>query len=371
MKHLLKRASLSAVLTLIAISAQGTQWKQGMLQGTVPIKSAGSAAFGPYGILFVANSKSAAIHAIVTGDVTSRDLSQPIRLASLDRKLAALVGVTNKAILIQDMAVNTLSKNIYFSLSRGCGPDAVPIIARVHSSGKAELIDLRQVQHSTAELAEAPVDAEVGEGRGRSNPRMESISDIAFPEDRVLVAGLTNEEFPSILRGISFPFREVGKGTKVEIYHKAHGRFETRSPVRTFVPLQIRGEPFLLAAYTCTPLVQFPIQSIQPGAEIVGKTAELGNRNRPLDMMVYNKEEQTYLLMANSSRGIMKIPANDIASASSIESAVQGGATGGLDYETIEQRQGVDQLDLLDERHAILLVRADNGPLHLESRPLP
>ena len=33
--------------------------------------------------------------------------------------------------------------------------------------------------------------------------------------------------------------------------------------------------------------------------------------------------------------------------------------------------QGVDQLDLLDERHAILLVRADNGPLHLESRPLP
>ena len=88
-------------------------------------------------------------------------------------------------------------------------------------------------------------------------------------------------------------------------------------------------------------------------------------------MVVYNKEGHNYLLMANSSRGIMKILANDIASASSIELAVQGGATEGLDYETIEQWQGVDQLDLLDERHANLLVRANNGPLHLESRPLP
>ena len=372
MKHLLKRASLSAVLALIAISAQGAQWQQGMAEGTVPIKSAGSVTFGPDGILFVADSKSAAIHAIATGDVTSQELPQPIRVASVDRKLAALVGVTSEEILIQDMAVNPLSKNIYFSLSRGRGPDAVPVIARVHSSGKAELLDLRQVQHSTATLPDAPADAEVGEGRRRGNPRMESITDIAFLEDRVLVAGLANEEFASTLRGIPFPFREVGKGTKVEIYHGAHGRFETRSPVRTFVPFQIGGEPHLLAAYTCTPLVQFPIQSIQPGAQIVGKTvAELGNRNRPLDMVVYNKGEHTYLLMANSSRGIMKIPANDIASASSIESAVRGGATEGLDYETIEQWQGVDQLDLLDERHAILLVRADNGPLHLESRPLP
>ena len=94
MKHLLKRASLSAVLALIAISAQGAQLQQGMAEGTVPIKSAGSVAFGPDGILFVADSKSAAIHAIATRDVTSQELPQPIQVASVDRKLAALVGVT-------------------------------------------------------------------------------------------------------------------------------------------------------------------------------------------------------------------------------------------------------------------------------------
>ena len=118
MKHLLKRASLSAVLALIAISAQGAQWKQGMAEGAVPIKWAGSVAFGPDGILFVADSKSAAIHAIATWDVTSQELSKPIRVASLDRKLAALVGVTSEEILIQDMAVNPLSKNIYYQLRK-------------------------------------------------------------------------------------------------------------------------------------------------------------------------------------------------------------------------------------------------------------
>ena len=36
MKHLLKRASLSAVLALIAISAQGAQWQQGMAEEPFP-----------------------------------------------------------------------------------------------------------------------------------------------------------------------------------------------------------------------------------------------------------------------------------------------------------------------------------------------
>ena len=96
-----------------------------MAEGTVPMKSAGSVAFGPDGILFVADSKSAAIHAIATGDVNSQELPQPIRVASVDRKLAALVGVTSEEILIQDMAVNHFPKTFIFSFQRprtGCGP---------------------------------------------------------------------------------------------------------------------------------------------------------------------------------------------------------------------------------------------------------
>src|SRR4029077_4219966 len=116
----------------------------------------------------------------------------------------------------------------------------------------------------------------------------ESITDIGFLEDRVLVAGMSNEEFASTLRAIPFPFKTTANVTSVEIYHGSHGQFDTRARVRTFVPFKVGNEPQLLAAYTCTPLVQFPLSQIQPGAKIKGKTiAELGNRNRPLDMIVY------------------------------------------------------------------------------------
>jgi hypothetical protein len=364
--------SLLASLILIQDGLNGSEWTRDMQSGELDLRSAGSLAFGPEGILFVADSRSAAIHAIATADTTPVAFSKPLKLEALDRQLASMLGVPTEEVMVHDMAVNPISHNIYLSLSRGRGPQAAPVIVMVTPAGKISPLEMTTLQHSTALLPDAPVDKEVGEGRRRSNPRLESITDIAFLDGRVLVAGLVNEEFASTLRAIPFPFKQVSAGTKVEIYHGAHGRFETRSPVRTFVPFSIGDQPHLLAAYTCTPLVQFPVSALQPGAAIVGKTvAELGNRNRPLDMVVYHKDEKTFLLMANSSRGIMKIPAEGIEEASGIQEAVVDGATKGLDYQTVESWQGVDQLDLIDSRHAVLLVRADNGPLHLESRPLP
>jgi hypothetical protein len=188
----------------------------------------------------------------------------------------------------------------------------------------------------------------------------------------VLVAGLSNEEFASTLRAIPFPFKTVANGTSVEIYHGAHGRFETRAPVRTFVPFKVGNEPQLLAAYTCTPLVQFPLSQLTPGAKIKGKTvAELGNRNRPIDMIVYQKGGKDYLLLANSSRGIMKISTDTIENTENIQAPVKDGGKKGLPYETIESWKGIDQLDRLDAQHAVVLRRADDGGLNLEALPLP
>src|SRR6185436_13931124 len=168
-------------------------------------------------------------------------------------------------------------------------------------------------------LPDAPVEGVVGRANAQSNPRQESITDITFFQDRVLIAGLSNEEFSSTLRAIPFPFKTVANGTSIEIYHGAHGKFETRAPVRTFVPFNVGNEPQLLAAYTCTPLVQIPLTDLKPGAKVKGKTiAELGNRNRPLDMIVYKKDGKDFLLMANSSRGVMKLPAEKLESYSAI-----------------------------------------------------
>ena len=169
-----------------------------------------------------------------------------------------------------------------------------------------------------------------------------------------------------------FPFEKAEDGTSVEIYHGAHGKFETRAPVRTFVPLIVGNEPSVLAAYTCTPLVQFPIRELKPGAKIKGKTvAELGNRNRPLDMIVYHKDGKEYLLLANSSRGVMKISTDNIENAQKIEAPVGGGGTKGQTYETIAGWTGVDQLDKLDPQHALVVRRGEGNSLNLESLPLP
>jgi hypothetical protein len=141
--------------------------------------------------------------------------------------------------------------------------------------------------------------------------------------------------------------------------------------MRTFVPIKIGNEQHVLAAYTCTPLVDFSLQELQPGAKVKGKTiAELGNRNRPLDMIAYQKDGKDYLLLANSSRGVMKLSTDTLEKWDKIEAPVNG--TKGLPYETLDSWKNIDQLDRFDNDRAMVLHREPkSGELTLEAVPLP
>src|SRR5205823_2739866 len=124
------------------------------------------------------------------------------------------------------------------------------------------------------------------------------------------------------------------------------GKFETRSPVRTFTPFNIGGEPHLLAAYTCTPLVTVPVADLKAGAKLKGTTvAELGNMNVPLDIIAYQKDGRTFLLLANSRRGVMKISTDNIEQQQGITEPIRGGGTAGLTYDTLGNLKGVEHLD--------------------------
>src|SRR5205085_825668 len=160
--------------------------------------------------------------------------------------------------------------------------------------------------------------------------------------------------------------------TSVEIFHGNHGRVETNAPVRTFVPYKINGEQHLLAAYTCTPLVKVPISQLKPGTHVKGTTvAELGNMNRPLDMIVYQKGGKDYILMANSARGIMKITTDNVDKIAGITERVGGGGTAGLPYEKIAAWKDVVQLAKLDKEHALILVQPKDGSMTLDTVELP
>ena len=376
MKRTIRRLGMALVaFGVLASAVRAANWTEGMKEGKPEFKSMGPLAFGPDGILLVADTKAAAIIAVATGDTKTGggvgSGGKPFKIEGINQKIAALLGTSADQILINDMVVNPISRNAYLAVSRGRGPDAVPVLVRVNAGGELEAVPLDKVKFSRGELPDAPVDGVIGQGDRQNNPRQESITDIAFLEDRVLIAGLSNEEFASTLRAIPFPFKTVANGTSVEIYHGSHGRFETRAPVRTFVPFKVGNEPSLLAAYTCTPLVQIPISELKPGSKIKGKTvAELGNRNRPLDMIVYHKDGKDYLLLANSSRGVMKISTDNIENADKIEAPV-GGGTKGQAYETIAGWTGVDQLDKLDPQHALVVRRGEGNSLNLESLELP
>jgi hypothetical protein len=140
--------------------------------------------------------------------------------------------------------------------------------------------------------------------------------------------------------------------------------------VRTFTTYDINGETNVLAAYTCTPLVKIPVSQLQPGSKVKGVTvAELGNRNQPIDMVIYQKDGKDYILIANSSRGVMKVRTEGINKPEGITQPIRDKA--GLQYETIEQLKGTQQLAQLNKEQALVLRRAESGSLNLESVALP
>src|SRR5262245_49473475 len=232
-------AVLLAIFPKFDSKAEKNEWLSGMKEGKLELKSMSQLALWPKGILFIADTKAASIVAVATGDTKRVSETKPIKVEHINQKVAGLLGTTADQILINDMVVNPISRNAYLAVSRGRGPDATAVLVRVNGDGQSEVVPLDKAKYSRGELPDAPVEGVTGEGGRQSNPRQESITDIAFLEDRVLVAGLSNEEFSSTLRAIPFPFKMVGKGTSVEIYHGAHGKFETRSPVRTFVPFKV------------------------------------------------------------------------------------------------------------------------------------
>ena len=308
----------------------------------------------------------AAVFAIDTEDAEP-SAGGPIEAKAINETIAAKLGIEPADVLINDLAVNPASGRAYLSVARGRGPDAEPAIVRVDASGAVEVLDLSDVRFARAELPNPPDPN--AEERGRSL-RSQAITDLVFTDGRLFVAGLSNEEFSSRLLAIPYPFEEGAKSASLEIYHGAHGRFETKSPIRTFIAAEVEGEPAILAAYTCTPLVKIPVADLKAGAHVKGTTiAELGNRNSPLDMVSYRKDDHDYLLVANSARGVMKVDATPAAEAESITAPVAD--TAGLTYDTLANLKGIVQLDRLDAERALMLVQDDSGSMDLKTIELP
>jgi hypothetical protein len=349
-----------AVAAAVVAAAAPDPNSDGMRFGAPDVKSLGALTFGPDNVLFIGDSEGGAIVAVEVTDAARA--SSAINVAGIDVKVAQVLGTTPDQVIINDMAVHPVSHNVYLTVTRGRGADARPVLLRVTSnqSRPIEEVSLEGVRFSTAAIPNAPQP----NANARRNPRTLTVTDLAFADGQVWVAGLSNEEFSSAFRRIPYPFKDAMSTTTLEIYHVSHGQNETNAPVMTFLPKQIEGKQYILAAYTCTPLVAFAVDALKDKGHVFGRTvAELGAGNQPLDMISYVRNGSEQILIANSRHPLMRVTPADIAGGKALTSPTKEIGIARVPTALT----GIRQLADFDADHVIVIQTGSAGGLDLKS----
>ena len=322
------------------------------------IKSISRLAAGPENVLFVADWKSARVHAITLPGAAQKPAGAAFNILDLEAILSKQVG--GARITVEDMVVRPRTAEVYVAVSYGAAKR--PALIVVTSDHKARRVDLKAAKSTSIALRDAPTS---NYNFWRDTPeRSFTVTDMKWREGELFVAGLSNQEFASTLRRLKYPFDSSQSITSVEIYHTGHNLIETRAPIRAMSFATLGGIPYLVAAYTCTPIVIIPLDELKDGAHIRGKTiAELGYGNTPADMIAYTKTDQgkteEFLMLVNFERGTSIIPVSELEAASGrpgIETIVPYGKVVGLDVMSAPL-VGTMRLDNLDEESFIVVRR--------------
>ena len=363
MKKLFYVIAMSTVFVLLIAANRSSDNPYGLKKGTPGIKSISALAFGPDGILFIGDSKSASVFAIDTKDKTAADKAANVEIKNIDMKIATVLGTEAKNIRIRDIAVNPVSKKIYCAVEY---MDGTPVLLKLEGE-TIQPVSLKDIEFSAASIANVPAEDQK-DNRGRLL-RESVVSDINYENGSVMLSGISNQEFGSTFRVIPFPFTDKQQQSSLEIYHAAHGQYETNSPIRTFTTATLNGKKYLVASYTCTPLVLFPMDELQPGKHVKGRTVgEFGAGNSPIDMITVNKGDNSYLVMANTSRPLMRVSYKKIATyeGSLTQKVQESFSTAGVEFVTLPV-VSVLQMDKLDDSKVLVLQRKSNGDLDLST----
>ncbi|WP_418131084.1 hypothetical protein ABL849_09505 [Variovorax sp. 375MFSha3.1] len=333
------------------------------------VKSISRLAAGPGNTLFIADWKAARVHAISLPAAQQQPAGSAFNILDLESLLSAQVG--GAKVTVEDMVVRPGTAQVYVAVSYGSAK--TPALIMVTSDKKAHRIDLKAAASTSVALRDAPT---TDYSFWRETPeRSFTVTDMKWRDGELFVAGLSNQDFASTLRRIRYPFDSKQSITSVEIYHAGHNLIETRAPIRAMSFASWGGKPYLVAAYTCTPLVTIPLDDLKDGAHIRGKTvAELGYGNTPADMISYSRTEQgkteDFLLLANFDRVSNIIPVSQLEATGSrpgIEKQVPFGQLAGVEVMQAPLA-GTLRLDNLDEKSfAVVRRRLEKDALQLVS----
>lgn len=307
-----KNALILVLVTLFGLGLSGCSFTTSAKSEEV--SSISKIVFGPDNVLFLADWKAGKIHAVKLAEPSDKS-SKPFNLLNFDGILEKTLN--SSEIKIEDVKARPGTNQVYVAVSVGNG--GKPALLSVTADGTATKVDLEKAESSSVEIKKAPDSGY--EFWDKIPERSFTVTDMQWHDGKLYIAGLSNQEFASTLRIVPFPFNPQQQSvTSVEIFHSSHNQIETRAPIRQMTFANLGGKDYLIGAYLCTPLVTIPLDSLQDGAHIKGKTiAELGFGNTPAGMLTFDAEWQgkksTYLLVTNIERNAQLISLSDVVQA--------------------------------------------------------
>jgi len=240
--------------------------------------------FAPGGVLLIGEGSKSRIIALKTGD-TTMGAGKFSGIKGFVAAIAGKMGVGKDDLALIDMEVNPASGKLYAAVRNQKTKEYA--IIRISPNGEME-----PVPTSGVEFVSVPLP------KGDKAP-VSLVTDVLWIDNRLIASARCNEEFGSKIFSADGPLKHEKAGSvySAETYHISHGRWETKAPMSVMVPYEEDGKHYVIGAFSCTPVVKYPIDAIQSGAKIKGVSMiELGSGNRPLDMFAYKKNGKSRIL---------------------------------------------------------------------------
>lgn len=297
------------------------------------INSLGTMVFNDEGILFIGDNISGSILAFDFTSEKQQKRNFEINIYHIDTQIAAVLGTSPASVQVNDIAVHPKSGEVYLSVTRGHGLDALPALLKVTADNQLIAIDISHASVTSQSLSKLPsIERTIGlRGAAGSAPtpkevaksqrslRTLAIVAMEYHNGELFVAGISNEEFCSVLRRIPYPFDGTEGISNIEMYHIVHDSYETRAPIRSMSVQTIDGKDHLVAAYTCSPLVLIPLEELEDGQKVKARTVgDMGN-GQPIDMVPFRMKGEEMLFVTNNSRSPMVIPLKGLNGAKAVD----------------------------------------------------
>jgi len=331
--------------------------------------------FAPEGVLLIGDGKKQQIVAVVTGDTTPAN-GQVGDIKGFRKELAGRLGVQPADVEVLDLAVNPASGRVYVAARKQ--DDKTYVLLKLSPGGAIDLVDLTKVSY-----ARVPLPA------GDTSP-VNAISDVAWAGNKLVAAARCSEEFASKIFAANGPLKhdQAGQIYSAETFHVAHNKWETKAPMNVMLPYVENGKHYIVGAFSCTPVVKYPIDAVEPGAKIKGiSMIELGSGNKPLDMFAYEKDGKGSVLTNTFRFHHEKRPfgpsphlafrfdeellgKNDAVNEKAVR-RLDEKAEAAKQIEIAEPFHGVVQMDRLNEKTALALREAPDSDLDLVAIALP